>query len=99
MGRHHIHCASGLFGEQGVISGQSDARPERDKLSKGLGMRSNCDLYIYIDVERALDDGIIFERSSNGVILTKGQEGVLPATYFKSVSKKNGKKLWPKDEV
>ena len=38
MNRNHIHFASGLLGENGVIS----------------GMRSSCEICIYIDLEKAL---------------------------------------------
>ncbi|KAJ3034668.1 hypothetical protein HDV00_004807 [Rhizophlyctis rosea] len=69
MSRQHIHFASGKFGEEGVIS----------------GMRKTCDLFIYVDVKQALDDGIKFQRSANGVILTSGLNGVLPPKYFLKV--------------
>ncbi|XP_042561264.1 tRNA 2'-phosphotransferase 1 [Clupea harengus] len=67
MGRTHIHLASGLPGAQGVIS----------------GMRKNCDLVIYIDVLKAISDGIPFFWSENGVLLTPGDsEGKLAPCYF-----------------
>ncbi|KAI8847021.1 phosphotransferase KptA/Tpt1 [Chytridium lagenaria] len=53
MGRTHIHFATGLPGESGVIS----------------GMRKACDVLIYIDTEAAIKDGIQFFRSPNNVIL------------------------------
>ncbi|KAJ3207846.1 tRNA 2'-phosphotransferase 1 [Dinochytrium kinnereticum] len=53
MGRTHIHFATGLPGESGVIS----------------GMRKACDILIYIDTESAIKDGIKFFRSPNNVIL------------------------------
>lgn len=67
MGRTHIHLAPGLPGEQGVIS----------------GMRKNCDLAIYIDVPKAISDGIPFFWSENGVLLTPGDaEGKLSPSFF-----------------
>ena len=48
-------------------------------------MRNSCNVFIYIDLAKALDDGIVFLRSANGVILTSGQEGVLEPKYFKEV--------------
>ncbi|CAM9651884.1 unnamed protein product, partial [Discosporangium mesarthrocarpum] len=54
MGRTHIHFATGLPEESGVIS----------------GMRSSCQLLIYVDIGAAMRDGIVFYRSSNNVILT-----------------------------
>lgn len=100
MGRHHIHCASGLFGEEGVTSGRS--RP-RCRLASFLsmkrispsGMRASCDLFVYINITKALADGIVFERSANGVILTKGQNGALEPKYFERVQNKRGETIWP----
>lgn len=67
MKRTHIHLAPGLPGEEGVIS----------------GMRKDCDLAIFIDVFKALADGIQFFWSDNGVLLTTGDtEGKLLPKYF-----------------
>uniref|UniRef100_A0A1A8JJN2 2'-phosphotransferase n=2 Tax=Nothobranchius TaxID=28779 RepID=A0A1A8JJN2_NOTKU len=67
MSRTHIHLAPGLPGEEGVIS----------------GMRGNCDLAVFIDVSKALADGIEFFWSENGVLLTAGNaEGKLLPKYF-----------------
>ncbi|CAB1451073.1 unnamed protein product [Pleuronectes platessa] len=67
MKRTHIHLATGLPGEDGVIS----------------GMRTNCDLAVFIDVPKALADGIEFFWSENGVLLTAGDaEGKLLPKYF-----------------
>jgi 2'-phosphotransferase len=43
------------------------------------GQRKDCDLIVYIDMKSAMEDGIIFYESENGVILT---EGVLPPKYL-----------------
>jgi len=37
---------------------------------------------IYIDMQQAMDDGIVFWRSSNGVILTEGYEDIIDEEYF-----------------
>ncbi|XP_072518980.1 tRNA 2'-phosphotransferase 1 isoform X1 [Salminus brasiliensis] len=67
MTRTHIHLAPGLPGESQVIS----------------GMRQNCDLAVYINVPKALSDGIEFYWSENGVLLTSGDtEGRLAPQYF-----------------
>lgn len=67
MNRTHIHLAYGLPGEDGIVS----------------GMRKNCDLAVFIDVPRALADGIEFFWSENGVLLTAGDaEGKLLPKYF-----------------
>jgi 2'-phosphotransferase len=52
MNRNHIHFATGLLGEDGVIS----------------GMRYSCTILIYLDLEKALKDGVTFFKSENGVV-------------------------------
>lgn len=73
MTRNHIHFAPGLPKEEGVIS----------------GMRSTCDIIIEIDMEGAMKDGIQFYISSNNVILTEGEDGILPPRFFKKVMKRD----------
>jgi 2'-phosphotransferase len=68
--RNHIHFASGVPGDNAVIS----------------GMRTTCNVFIFVDLDKALNDGFKFFRSSNGVILCEGdQNGTLPPLYFKNV--------------
>ncbi|KXS16956.1 phosphotransferase KptA/Tpt1 [Gonapodya prolifera JEL478] len=78
MARTHIHFASGMLGDDGVIS----------------GMRKDCDCYIHIATKQAMEDGFIFYRSSNGVILCSGDEnGTLPSKYFSKVVDVSGKSV------
>ena len=49
------------------------------------GMRTTSQVWIYVDIPKMLEDGIRIFRSRNGVILTRGIDGVLPTKYFKSV--------------
>lgn len=77
--RIHIHFAQGLQNEQGVKS----------------GMRLSSDVYLYIDLKRALEAGYLFYVSGNGVILCSGlpdkgaaatvQRKVIPV-FFSSLS-------------
>ena len=47
------------------------------------GKRKNCNVKIYIDTEKAMNDGIKFYKSSNNVILTRGNNmGILESKYF-----------------
>ena len=69
MRRQHIHFATGTPEQGGVIS----------------GMRSTSEALIYADIPKMLADGIKVYRSSNGVILTRGINGMLPTQYFKEV--------------
>jgi 2'-phosphotransferase len=56
MNRNHIHLATGKPGESGVIS----------------GMRNSSKVLIFIDVRKALQDGMQFGVASNGAVLTAG---------------------------
>ena len=71
MKRNHIHFASGLpDGEKPVIS----------------GMRSTCQIHIFVDGGKCADDNVPFFRSDNGVILTAGVAGgILPVKYISMV--------------
>jgi 2'-phosphotransferase len=83
MNRNHIHLAVGRIGEDGVTS----------------GMRTNCTLLVYLDVPKAMRDGIRFYRSTNNVILTTGHpdpdggKGVVRPEYFVRVETKDGRVL------
>lgn len=71
MKRNHIHFASGLpDGEKPVIS----------------GMRTTCQIHIYVDGAKCAEDSVPFFRSDNGVILTAGvSDGILPLKYVSKV--------------
>ncbi|KAH7387387.1 hypothetical protein KP509_16G020300 [Ceratopteris richardii] len=81
MGRIHIHFASGLPKEDGVIS----------------GMRHSSEVLIYLDSEKALQDGMKLFLSDNGVILTEGFDGVVPPEYFAKIATWRKGKLTPLD--
>jgi 2'-phosphotransferase len=69
MGRTHIHCIDWLsFKENGkAIS----------------GFRASSDMVAFVDMIAAMKAGIIFERSQNQVVLTKGDEnGVIPVQFL-----------------
>ena len=55
-------------------------------------MRNSADIFIYIDLQKALDAGYKFQLSTNGVILTPGNEkGFLPPEFFSQVERRVGK--------
>lgn len=66
MSRSHIHFAIDYPKSNNVIS----------------GARNNCDVFIEIDMKKAMNDGIKFYRSKNGVILSEGINGVIDPKYF-----------------
>ena len=73
MKRNHIHMAIGTPEDDGVIS----------------GMRSNCEIIIYINLKKAMErGGLIFYFSSNNVVLTKGP--ILPCYFSKCIRIKDG---------
>ncbi|KAJ2960960.1 hypothetical protein NQZ79_g3717 [Umbelopsis isabellina] len=74
MSRNHIHFAPGMPGEDGVIS----------------GMRKSCDVFIYVDMARAMADGITFQLSANQVVLTEGINGILEPKYLSKVVDRKG---------
>jgi 2'-phosphotransferase len=46
------------------------------------GQRTNCNMFVHVNMKQAMSDGIVFYESANGVILTEGLNGILPAKYL-----------------
>ena len=76
MGRHHVHLAKGLLGEEGVVS----------------GMRRDAEVFVWVNVHEAINDGLTFYESVNGVILCGGRngDGIIPPVYFSVVTNSHG---------
>lgn len=50
------------------------------------GIRKSANILIYIDILKCLDDGIIFYKSKNNVILSPGNDqGYIDVKYFKKI--------------
>ena len=51
------------------------------------GARNSAEVFIVINVEKAIADGILFYKSKNGVILSpgKGSTGLIPPEYFSRI--------------
>jgi 2'-phosphotransferase len=79
MKRNHIHFAIGLPNDQQVIS----------------GARQSSNVFIFVDMKKAMDDGIKFYLSENKVILTSGMNGFLLPKYFAKIISKDGKQIYP----
>ncbi|GBG29716.1 tRNA 2'-phosphotransferase 1 [Hondaea fermentalgiana] len=82
MGRNHVHFASGLPGQDGVLS----------------GFRGSAEVLIFLDTARAHDAGLEMFRSSNGVLLTPGlgDTGAIPTELFLRVEERRSHRvLWP----
>lgn len=57
-------------------------------------MRNSSQILIYVDVQKALDAGIKFFLSTNGVVLTEGDEkGFLGPQFFARVETVKGQAL------
>ncbi|XP_013406375.1 tRNA 2'-phosphotransferase 1 isoform X2 [Lingula anatina] len=70
MNRNHIHFAPGEPEDSGVIS----------------GMRKSCQVLIYLNLQKALEDGLQFFLSDNNVILSPGNcDGIISPKYFSKV--------------
>lgn len=86
-GRNEIHMASeepaALGGTRRAIS----------------GMRHDCDLVIWIDLAKAIEEGLPFYLSDNGVILSPGDtNGCIPTRLFSKamdISCRPPRKIWP----
>ncbi len=82
MTRQHVHFAQGLPGQDHVVS----------------GMRSSSQIMIYLNLPRALADGLPFFLSTNGVILSPGvgTTGTVPMEYFaRVVDSFSGEQIYP----
>ena len=57
-------------------------------LSTVAGLRHSANVHIYINVPLAMEEGIVFYRSSNNVILSRGNHsGVIPSHCFLKIVK------------
>lgn len=59
------------------------------------GMRNSSQILIFVDVQKALDAGVLFYLSANGVVLTDGDEGFLSPIYFQRVEFAKGRSPVP----
>ncbi|KAL6513575.1 hypothetical protein OROGR_021061 [Orobanche gracilis] len=74
MNRLHVHFSCGLPTDGRVIS----------------GMRRDVNILIFLDVRKALEEGMKLYISDNMVVLTEGFDGVVPQKYFQKIES------WPK---
>ncbi|KAL3624493.1 hypothetical protein CASFOL_031161 [Castilleja foliolosa] len=76
MDRLHVHFSSGLPTDGKVIS----------------GMRWDVNVIIFLDVRKALEEGMKLYISDNKVILTEGFDGAVPVKYIEKIES------WPERE-
>lgn len=91
MNRNHVHFASGLpAGFKSVVEadGGDDATTAAPVIS---GMRKTSTILIFLDLAKAMDSGLVFGLSDNGVVLTEGnRDGLVPLEFFKRVEDRTG---------
>lgn len=91
MKRNHVHFASGLpSGFKSVVEEDSEnaSSAEAPVIS---GMRKSSTILIFLDLVKAMDAGLVFGLSDNGVVLTEGDKnGLVPLEFFKRVEDRTG---------
>jgi len=100
-----VHGTNKTAWESICVQGLSRKTRNHIHLAQGVpedgvisGMRKSAQVLIYIDVQKALDAGITFFLSENGVVLTGGDElGFLSTKYFLRVEDRQGGPVpgWP----
>ncbi|KAH0375625.1 phosphotransferase KptA/Tpt1, partial [Aureobasidium melanogenum] len=85
MTRTHVHFASGL--PAGFKSEDKDA----NAAPVISGMRNSSSVLVYVDIKKAMEAGVKFWKSENGVILSEGDEnGVIGLQFFSKVEDRTG---------
>lgn len=96
MGRTHVHFASGLPAgfksvnetDQGGAAGEASDKAAPTVIS---GMRKTSSVLVFLDIRKAMQGGLKFWLSDNGVILCEGDEnGVIDLQYFSKVEDRTG---------
>lgn len=89
MGRNHVHFASGL--PAGFKSVVEDGESAADAAPVISGMRKTSTILVFLDLAKALDAGLVFGMSDNGVVLTEGnKDGLVPLELFQRVEDRTG---------
>ena len=88
MGRNHIHFATGLPSGFKSLVDQDVSTVAAPVIS---GMRKSSTVLIFVDIAKAMEAGVKFWRSDNGVVLSEGDErGLLPIELFLRVEERTG---------
>lgn len=79
-------------GNDGDVASLESAQPAQTVLS---GMRNSSTILIYINLRAALEAGLKFYKSENGVVLSEGdaEKSVVSIDFFEKVQEKGGRVL------
>ena len=90
MGRNHVHFASGLPATFKYV-GEGDSFGEWKSQPVISGMRGSSSVLIFVDLCKAMEAGIKFWLSDNGVILSEGNDsGIIPLDVLMRVEDRTG---------
>ncbi|GAB7351241.1 hypothetical protein MBLNU459_g1668t1 [Dothideomycetes sp. NU459] len=101
MTRTHVHFASGLPAGFKSIADVESAKEDDEKDDADAcrqpqpavisGMRNSSSILVFLDIRKALDAGLRFWTSENGVVLSEGDEdGVIGLQFFARVEDRTG---------
>ena len=110
MGRNHVHFATGVpdsikaaFGKAKGLQKQAEAANDHvvgalpGKKNAPLivsGMRETSTILMFLDLRKAMDKGLAFYLSENGVVLCEGDaQGIIGLELFERVADRDGKTL------
>ncbi|GAB7358044.1 hypothetical protein MBLNU230_g0207t1 [Neophaeotheca triangularis] len=99
MGRNHVHFATGLpasLQRESQAEGTSSATEAAAAAAAApppvviSGMRNSSAVLVWVDLPRAMEAGVSFWTSDNGVVLSEGEAGtgLVPLRFFKRVEER-----------
>jgi RNA:NAD 2'-phosphotransferase (TPT1/KptA family) len=99
LGRNPIHFCSGMIGRGMTVASRALFINKKGGVIPGI--RSNCEVLVYIDLQRAIKDKIKFYRDEDGVLSTHGNKhSVISPKYFTHaihVSPTTGQQIYCED--
>ncbi|KAI9727646.1 MAG: hypothetical protein M1828_005874 [Chrysothrix sp. TS-e1954] len=97
MTRNHVHFATAVPDHaQSNLSTTREGNmvsslPDKKSPVTLSGMRSSSTIFMFLDLRKALDDGLQFWMSQNGVVLSDGgDKRLLDLRYFEKVEERSG---------